>query len=291
MNTDLELYRIFCIVVEYQSISKAARSMYISQSAITQSIQKLEGYLGGKVFYRSNSGVELTEQGKTLYEYVKESVDTINNAEKIFSKYSKLEKGKIRICVESDLLINSVLEPVLNFMKKYPKINISIKNDDRDYMMKELTKGEVDIVVLDLPYTNKGYANIEIIPLEKSNYCFFASKEYLINNPINDENEIKSRTIILPQLSNVKKQMLLECFDEDKNFLNNNYEVESPAIMKELVLKNIGIGYINKNYLNDINDQIEIIKETEPVEIGIATLKKDIVSTATAELIKEIKKE
>ncbi|MBR3325373.1 MAG: LysR family transcriptional regulator [Clostridia bacterium] len=35
-----------------KNISKSAKSMYISQSAITQSIQKLEGYLGFKVFYR-----------------------------------------------------------------------------------------------------------------------------------------------------------------------------------------------------------------------------------------------
>ena len=41
MNTDLELYRVFCEVVKYKNISKTAESMYISQSAITQSIQKL----------------------------------------------------------------------------------------------------------------------------------------------------------------------------------------------------------------------------------------------------------
>ena len=40
MNTDLELYRVFCEVVKYKNISKTAESMYISQSAVTQSIQK-----------------------------------------------------------------------------------------------------------------------------------------------------------------------------------------------------------------------------------------------------------
>ena len=58
MNTDLELYRVFCEVVKYKNISKTAESMYISQSAITQSIQKLENLLGGKLFYRNKTGVE-----------------------------------------------------------------------------------------------------------------------------------------------------------------------------------------------------------------------------------------
>ncbi|MEI3355621.1 MAG: LysR family transcriptional regulator [Clostridia bacterium] len=50
MNIDLELYRVFCEVVKYKSISKAAENMYLSQSAVTQSIQKLEKLLGGKFF-------------------------------------------------------------------------------------------------------------------------------------------------------------------------------------------------------------------------------------------------
>lgn len=66
MNVDLELYRVFCEVVKYKNISKAAESMYISQSAVTQSIQKLETILGGKVFYRNKTGVELPEEWKGL---------------------------------------------------------------------------------------------------------------------------------------------------------------------------------------------------------------------------------
>lgn len=218
MNTDLELYRIFCIVVEHKNISKAAKSMYISQSAITQSIQKLEGNLGGKVFYRSRNGVELTEEGRSLYEYVKDSIDTINNAKNVFSNYANLEKDKIRIGGESNLLISSVFEPILKFIKKYPKINISIKKENIDIMIQELTNNELDIVVFSLPYNNKKYSNIEIMSLKKSIYCSFANKEYL----------------------------------------------------------------------RDITDRIEIIKEAETAEVGIAVLNTNM-SKATKELIREIK--
>ena len=54
MNADLELYRIFCEVVKYKNITKTAEKLFLSQSAITQSIQKLESILGGKLFYRNN---------------------------------------------------------------------------------------------------------------------------------------------------------------------------------------------------------------------------------------------
>lgn len=71
MSADLELYKVFCEVVKYKNISKTAESMYLSQSAVTQSIQKLENLLGGKVFYRSKIGVELTEEGKIFMSLLK----------------------------------------------------------------------------------------------------------------------------------------------------------------------------------------------------------------------------
>ena len=53
MNANLELYRVFCEVVKYQNISKAAENMYISQSAVKKKKKKLENMLGGKLFFRS----------------------------------------------------------------------------------------------------------------------------------------------------------------------------------------------------------------------------------------------
>ena len=142
MNTNLELYRVFCEVVKYKNISKTAESMYISQSAITQSIQKLETMLGGKVFYRNKNGVELTEEGKNLYEYIKDSIETMSNAENIFSKYINLEKGKIRIGGGNSLLSYLIFEPFLTFIKKYPGIEVSISSGLTDILMQKLANGE-----------------------------------------------------------------------------------------------------------------------------------------------------
>ena len=81
--------------------------MYISQSAVTQSIQKLESILGGKVFYRNKTGVELTEEGKNLYEYIKNSVETMSNAENIFSKSVICFKKKLNF-LSSNLSIELI---------------------------------------------------------------------------------------------------------------------------------------------------------------------------------------
>ena len=291
MNTDLELYRVFCEVVKYKNISKTAENMYVSQSAITQSIQKLENMLGGKVFYRNKTGVELTEEGKNLYEYIKDSIETINNAEYIFSKYNNLEKGRIRIGGGNSLISSLIFEPLLNFMKKYPAINISINNGLTENLMQKLSNGELDIVILNLPYTDKKNSNIEIMPLKKSSFSFFASKQYLEEHPVDNVKEMQNHTLILPKKNSIKNNIINNYCKEVQIELNANYEVSSSSIMKKMVLSNIGIGFTNTERLNSIIDQISIIKtiESDTTKEGIAILKKNMSNKATTELVKEIK--
>lgn len=292
MNTDLELYRVFCEVVKYKNISKTAESMYISQSAVTQSIQKLESMLGGKVFYRNKNGVELTEEGKNLYEYIKDSIETMNNAENIFSKYITLEKGKIRIGGGNSLLSTLIFEPFLKFTKKYPNVDISISSGITDVLMQKLANGELDIVALNLPFKDKKYSNIEIIPLKKSTFAFFASKDYIEKHPIKNIKEIENNTVILPKAPSTKKKILDDFCNKEKIDLIANYEVSSSSIMKRLVLNGIGIGFTNIENIEDIKDKITIINkiEIEDTKEGIATLKKNMSNKATIELVKEIKK-
>lgn len=97
MNIDLEFYKVFCMIAETGNFSRAAEKLYISQPAITQTIKKLEEQLGGKVFYRNNSGVILTEEGRHLYEYIKDSIETIENASAKFKQYKNLDEGIVRI--------------------------------------------------------------------------------------------------------------------------------------------------------------------------------------------------
>ena len=74
MNQNLSSYRIFYTVANTGNISKAAKELYISQPAISKSIQKLEESVGCKLFSRSSRGVVLTDEGKLLYEHVSEAV-------------------------------------------------------------------------------------------------------------------------------------------------------------------------------------------------------------------------
>lgn len=201
MRANLELYRIFCEVVKYMNISKAAQSMYISQSAVTQSIQRLENHLNGKLFFRNKSGVQLTTEGWNLYNYIKDSIEVMNNAESIFSQYINLEKGQVRISGGRILIKKYILPTLIEFIKEFPHIDVIITTNSSENAIKSVANGQIDLAIFNLYENSKRYENISIYPINYDGeiYAFYASKEYvkkhnLIENfNINNKNIFKTK--------------------------------------------------------------------------------------------------
>ena len=64
-DIDFDLYKLFYVVANEKSFSRAAEKLFITQPAVTQGIKKLEEQIGGKLFFRQNTGIKLTEEVST----------------------------------------------------------------------------------------------------------------------------------------------------------------------------------------------------------------------------------
>ena len=84
MAVKLELYRVFHEVARMGNISAAAQNLFISQSAVSQSIKQLEEQLQVRLFSRSTKGVYLTSEGKLLQEYISHALGLIQSGEAAF---------------------------------------------------------------------------------------------------------------------------------------------------------------------------------------------------------------
>ena len=293
MNANLELYRVFCEVVKYKNISKAAENIYISQSAVTQSIQKLEKILGGKLFFRNKNGVELTEEGKNLYEYIGDSIEKMNNAENLFSQYINLEKGRIRINGGRTLVKKYVVPSLIEFIKEYPNIDIKISRTSTSESLKKLSNGEIDIAMLNLSNIPTEYSNIEFVSLKSiPRYCFIATNDYIEKNKISKDSNFENCKIIIPKSSALKQH--LEAYCEKNNIvIKPNYEIEDTEVIDNMVLNGCGILFSNIEYEEELlkRKDVKIIKEFQIGEDNkcIATLKKNMCNKATLELVRRIR--
>src|SRR5699024_126477 len=112
MVGNLDLYRIFNIVSKNKRFSKAAKELYMKQSAIRQSIMRLENNLQGQLVYRTPRGTVLTNERKVLHEHVNSALGILDVAEEQMQQYKGLRKGELRIAV-SDTISRYFLLPYL----------------------------------------------------------------------------------------------------------------------------------------------------------------------------------
>ena len=174
MNQNLSSYWIFYTVANAGNISKAAKELYISQPAISKSIQKLEESLNCKLFSRSSRGVVLTTEGNLLYGHVKDAFETLGAGEEKLKRSIELGVGHINIGVSATLCKYMLMPYLKEFIKRNPHISISISCQSTNETLRLLDDNKIDIGLIGKPASLK---NINFYYLDNIKDVFVANKE------------------------------------------------------------------------------------------------------------------
>ena len=154
--------KTFCDLVDTGSFSRAAESNFVSQSAVSQQLAKLERDLSVQLISRGGGIVEPSEAGKALYTGCKE----------IIRRYEKL-LGEVRSAsdaVRGVLRVGTIysvgfylLDPfVRGFFKNHPEVNLHVTYTGWNHINAAIISGEMDLGVVSCPDNNR---SLEILPL------------------------------------------------------------------------------------------------------------------------------
>ena len=294
MEIDIELYKTFYFVAKYKSITKAAEMLYISQPAVTMSIKKLEEQLEMTLFTRTKRGVILTNEGKVLYEYVEQAMESLKIGENRINNLKKLDTGNIRIGIGTTLTKYFLMEYLDKFHRLYPKININIDTSMTVDILKKLENGLVDIAIIT---TDKlEYKDFNIAYSRNIQDIFVASKEYydIIGKKTSLDN-LNNYPLLL-QSPNTSTRNFLDNFSLKHGIrLNSSMELASFSLVLEFSKIGMGIGFISKDFVeNEINKkelfEIKTVPEIPKRKILVLTKKEYLPSFSTSKLIEIIQK-
>ena len=121
MDINLELYKVFYYVAATLSFSEASKHLYISQSAVSQSIKALEKKLGQPLFIRSTKKVLLTPAGEVLLKHIEPAINLISRGEEQLTDTESLGLGQLHIGA-SDTICRYFLVP---YFKQFHQIRNS----------------------------------------------------------------------------------------------------------------------------------------------------------------------
>jgi DNA-binding transcriptional LysR family regulator len=153
--------KVFCIVAETKSFSRASEIIRLTQPAVSLQIQALEEMYGTKLFNRSGCVITLTKAGEMLYRYAKEINSLYASAEKEIGGVTGLVKGVISVGASSTIGNYILPSVVADFKRKFPKVGVHIHVGNTKNVVDFLNSGSVNIGLVE------GDVNKQKLTLEK----------------------------------------------------------------------------------------------------------------------------
>lgn len=203
---ELRVLEYFIAIVEHQSITQAAKSLFISQSTLSRQIMDLEKNLGVVLFERGRRKISLTEDGYFLYQRAKEIVQLAQATENDLLSGQSIS-GTLHIGTGEGGANRLILTAAKNLIANNSDVNLDYQTLNADKIFQAVDKGTLDFGVI---WTNNNLSDFNSLELPFENYWGVLVNK---NDPLAIKtkivaNDLRQRQLIIPQQLDVKSELL-----------------------------------------------------------------------------------
>jgi LysR family transcriptional regulator, transcriptional activator of the cysJI operon len=283
---NLQSIKYFHEVVECKSISKVAANCHISQSALSQQIQKLEDNLGYKLLNRSNKGVELTEYGNVVHKYAENIIRTYDT---MLEELINIDNHNSMIRIDSCWTVANYALPctLYNMKKTFCHHNYNLASDSTDVVEQNILNDIYDLGFIygkpkndSLSYFKAGTENLVLVASTDFDIPSELMVEDLINYPfIMSSDKLRLKETLNQHLKKFKQRyddfniiFTLDSFESVKSSISNGYGISFIPYMsikkdlytkqlKEIKISNLDIDLDIYVIYKEANHKNQCVKE------------------------------
>ena len=261
MDINLELYKVFYYVATTLSFSEASRQLFISQSAVSQSIKTLEKKLGHTLVIRSTKKVLLTPEGELLLEHVKPALLMLDEGEALLSGNNML-KGQLRIGASDTICRYFLIEYFRRFHQSYPDVRIKVTNSTSIGCVELLEKGQVNLIVCNSPNSRLGN-HMKVKVLKDFHDVFVGDPDcFAFKHLPCSLKELLEYPILMLSSKSTTSEYLYHTFAVHDLKLLPEVELNSNDLLMDLARIGLGIACV-PDYMLDPEDSLKPIPLTE----------------------------
>ena len=160
-----DYYKVFYYVCKYKNFTKAANVLVTSQSSVSHTISNLEKQLGCRLFNRNNRGIELTPEGRQLYDYVSIGCEQFLKGENEILNSISLDGGTIYLGATETALHCFLFNALDKFHILHPNVKYKINSYSTIDSILAVKNGIVDMAITATPFDLS--SNLRTISLTK----------------------------------------------------------------------------------------------------------------------------
>jgi len=235
--------RVFRIVAEELSFTRAAERLFLTQPAVTMQIKNLEEDLGLRLFDRTGQKIALTAAGRTLHDYARRIAGLCAEAEQKMAALKGETRGRLALGASTTIAQYLLPRLAADFLGAFPAIQLSILSGNTADVVAALAGGRIALGLIEGP---SGRSDLRSEP--------FVEDEIVLVVPPSHEWALlgaaqKQARIILRELGSGTRQVVEDALKRarlDVKKLRIVLELDSTESIKSAISAGLGVGFVSR---------------------------------------------
>lgn len=242
---NIESLEYFSLIAKERSISNVAKSIHLTQSALSQQIQKLENDLSRELLTRSNKGVELTKSGEVVFKYAE---NILRVYEKMLTELAQIDKSNAMIRIQSCNLTADYILPcmLIQANSEYPDHKYELKNNLIHEIIANVASSICEIGFASVSKINIDDKDLEVETVGLNRVVLIAKYDSCFTDTLTTEQLLESNLIMYSENSCIMSALAstLRKAGYDASDLKHGLCIDGVESAKMLVAKSFGAAFV-----------------------------------------------
>jgi DNA-binding transcriptional LysR family regulator len=238
---DLSQLEVFLAVARERRFSRAAEKLYRTQSAVSQTIRKLEDELGEALFDRSSREGVLTDAGKVLHDYAEKLINLRSEAAESLTELRALQKGKLVIAA-NEFTVLYLLPVLAEFRRLHPMIRIKVERALGSRIPDDVLRYSAEFGVLSYEPQEPSLYSV-VVYLDELAFVV-TPKHPLASAAQVSIRQLGAESFVAHIVSSPYREKVIQLFKTHKTPLHMDVELPTLQAIKQFVAMGNGVAFV-----------------------------------------------
>ncbi|CAM2851243.1 LysR family transcriptional regulator [Pseudoalteromonas distincta] len=253
-----------------KSVTVAAESLNLSQSAVSHTIAKLERRFGVKLWHRKGNTLVYSQAGLYLLSLADKMVAEFEYAERVLQEFAQGRRGIMRIGMECHPCEQWLMGKIQQFLKAWPEVDVEIKSAFRFDGIAALKANEIDVLITPDPVNTAG---LNFRSVFNYNLCIVVSEQNpLYNKAFVTAQDLENQVLYTVPVGYNRLDVYTRFLDPANVQPKRRVPIETTEMMLQLVSANRGVAALPEWLVSSHESRLGI----KGIRIGNKGLQKSV---------------
>lgn len=230
---------ILTAIKEHGTLTKAAESLHLSQSALSHSIKKLEGQVSTPIWKKDGRNLRLTPAGERIQTLASRILPQFLHTELLLKQIAKGEMGALRIGMECHPCYQWLLRVIEPYLEQWPDIDIDVKQEFQFGALGALLSYEIDVLITPDPLFKP---KIEYIPVFDYEHRLVVSTSHpLAEQEFVTPEQLSDEVLLSYPVEPMRLDIFSQFLTPAKCSVKKHKNIETTEIMLQMVAAGRGV--------------------------------------------------